>query len=171
MFEVIVFLVLVLLVFLVLIGVSIWQEKKTILVLNEKISSLNKQMNIAKRRFLQGKITKSVFDLIVEDLQTELYSAELALLRLTKGVPKRVGAKTDEIMARLDKPTKHKRSLVEKILSETELIREELALLESRLFKNEIKQSVYNKIVFEKEAELILKEKELMDVVLKAKIK
>ena len=53
-------------------------------------------------------------------------------------------------MARLDKPTKHKRSLVEKILSETELIREELALLESRLFKNEIKQSVYNKIVFEK---------------------
>ena len=79
MFEVIVFLVLVLLVFLVLIGVSIWQEKKTILVLNEKISSLNKQMDIAKRRFLQGKITKSVFDLIVEDLKQN-FIPELALL-------------------------------------------------------------------------------------------
>lgn len=170
MIEVIIFLVLVLLVFLILIGYSVWQERKTILILNEKISSLNQQTDIAKRRFLQGKIKKNVFDLIIEDLQTELYSTELLLFRFSKGVSKKVSAKTDEIMDRMDKPTKHRRAMVEKILSETELIREELVLLENRLFKHEMKQSVFDKLVFEKEAELILKEKELMDIVLKSKI-
>lgn len=167
MLEVIIFLILVLIVFLILIGSFVWQDKKNVLLLNEKISSLNQQINIANRRFSQGKISKNVFELIVDGLQTELYSAELMLFRLSKGSSKKVSAKTDEIMFKIDKPTRHKRAIVENILSKTELIREELVILEGKLFKHEIKQSVFNKLVLDKEAELILKEKELMDVVLK----
>lgn len=165
MIEVIVFLVLVLIVFVVLLGFSVWQDKKSIANLNEKVASLNQQISIAQRRFMQGKIKKNVFDLILDDLESELYSTELLLFRSQKSASVSVKSKTDEIISKLDKPTKHRRALVESILSETELIREELALLEGKLFKHEIKQSVFDKLVREKESELIRKEKELMDVV------
>ena len=165
MIEVFVFLFLVLLVFIILIGVSTWQDKRNFVLLNEKVSSLNQQISIAKRRFMQGKIKKNVFELIQDDLESELYSAELSLFRSKKGASLSAKTKTEEIMSKLDKPTKHRRQLVEKILSETELIREELALIEGKLFKHEMKQSVFDKLVREKEYELIKKEKELMDVV------
>lgn len=165
MIEVIVFLVSVLLVFVILIGFSAWQDKKNIFSLNEKVSSLNQQISIAKRRFMQGKIKNNVFELILDDLEGDLYSTELLLFRLKKSGSVSVKTKTDEIMSKLDKPTKHRRQLLEKILAETELIREELALLEGKLFKHEMKQSVFDKLVREKEYELIKKEKELMDVV------
>jgi len=165
MIEVIVLLVLVLLVFVILIGISAWQDKKNIFLLNEKVSSLNQQISIAKRRFMQGKIKNNVFELILDDLEGDLYSTELLLFRLKKSNSVSVKTKTDEIMSKLDKPTKHRRQLLEKILAETELIREELALLEGKLFKHEMKQSVFDKLVREKEYELIRKEKELMDVV------
>jgi hypothetical protein len=168
MIEVLVFLALVLLVFVILLGLSVWREKNSINSLNEKVSSLNQQILIAQRRFMQGKIKKPVFELILEDLESELYSTELMLFRSQKSSSISVKPKTDEIMSKLDKPTKHRRQLVESILSETELIREELALLEAKLFKHEIKQSVFDKLVRKKESELIRKEKELMDVVLNA---
>ena len=165
MLEVISFLILVLIAFVILLGFSVWQDKRNLALLNERISSLNQQISIAKRRFMQGKIKKNVFDLIIDDLESELYSAELLLFRMKKSASISVKSKTDEIMSKLDKPTKHRRQLVEKILSDTELIREELALLEAKLFKHEINQSVFDKLVREKESELIRKEKELMDVV------
>lgn len=165
MIEVFAFLILVLIVFVILIGVSVWQDKRNVASLNERVSSLNQQIAIAKRRFMQGKIKNNVFELIQDDLESELYSTELMLFRLKKGNSVSVKTKTDEIMSRLDKPTKHRRQLVEKILLETELIREELALIEGKLFKHEIKQNVFDKLVQQKEYELIKKEKELMDVV------
>ncbi len=165
MLEVLAFLFLVLLVFVILIGLSTWQDKRNITSLNERVSSLNQQIAIAKRRFMQGKIKNNVFELIQDDLESELYSTELMLFRLKKESSASVKTKTDEIMSKLDKPTKHRRQLVEKILSETELIREELALIEGKLFKHEIKQNVFDKLVQEKEYALIKKEKELMDVV------
>lgn len=165
MIEVIAFLILVLLAVVILLGLSVWQDRRNVALLNERVSSLNQQIGIAKRRYMQGKIKNSVFEMIQEDLESELYSAELALFKLKKGSSISVKAKTDEIMSKLDKPTKHRRQLVEKILLETELIREELALLEGKLFKHEIKQNVFDRLAREKEFELIKKEKQLMDVV------
>jgi len=165
MIEVLAFLVLVLLVFVVLIGFSVWQDKRNINTLNERVSSLTQQISIAKRRYMQGKIKNSVFELIQDDLESELYSTELMLFRIKKTSSVSVKSKTDEIMSKLDKPTKHRRQLLEKILAETELIREELALIEGKLFKHEMKQSVFDRLVREKEYDLIKKEKELMDVV------
>ena len=165
MIEVVTFLILIFLVFVILIGLSVWQDKKNIVSLNERVSSLTQQISIAKRRFMQGKIKNNIFELIIDDLESELYSTELLLFRIKKGNSISVKTKTDEIMSKLDKPTKHRRQLLESILSETELIREELALIEGKLFKHEMKQSVFDKLVRTKEFELIKKEKELMDVV------
>lgn len=168
MLEVFVFLILVLLVFVVLIGASVWRDKKSVIELNEKISSLKQQIAISKRRYMQGKIKSNVFELIQDDLESELYSTELLLFRTKKIDSVSVKSKTDQIMSKLDLPTKHRRQLVEKILFETELIREELALIEGKFFKHEMKQSVFDKLIREKEYSLIKKEKELMDVVSKA---
>ena len=168
MLEVVVFLILVFLAFVLLLGFTFWQDKRNLYLLNEKIASLKQQIAISKRRYMQGKIKSNVFELIQDDLESELYQNELLLFRTKKSDSLSVKSKTDLIMSKLDLPTKHRRQLVEKILLETELIREELALIEGKLFKHEMKQSVFDKLVREKEFELIKKEKELMDVVSKA---
>jgi len=45
-----------------------------------------------------------------------------------------------------------------------------MSLLEAKLLKREIKDSVFEKLIKERESEIIKKEKELMDVVFKGLI-
>ncbi len=166
MFEAIVLVLVVVVLVLVLFAYSSLRDKRLFLDTERSIVSARERLKIAERRFRQGKMNKGVFDSIADDLEGELYSAELLLFRLKKYNEISVDTKATLIVQKLDRPTKYRRSKIESILRETELIRHEMSLLEAKLLKREIKDSVFEKLIKERESEIIKKEKELMDVVI-----
>ncbi|MFA6269312.1 MAG: hypothetical protein WCW13_04180 [archaeon] len=168
MFEEIIFVLLVLIVMVGVFGYSSYRDRRTVKEAELAAVSAKEKIHIAERKFMQGKIRKPVFELILDELEEELISAELVLFRFKKRGSFSVEDKVLEVVAKLDKPTKHRRALVEKILISAELIRQEVSLLEGKLMKHEIKQSVFEKLIKDKEHELIRKEKELTDIVIKS---
>ncbi|MFA5125527.1 MAG: hypothetical protein WC462_00810 [archaeon] len=145
-----------------------YRDKLLLSQAEKRIVSVKEKIKIAERKFMQGKLKKSVFDSLVEDLEEELFSEECVLLRLKKASVFSSKDKVSEVVAKLDKPTKHRKARVEKILKEIELLRSEMSLLESKFLKREIKQSVFEKMIKKKESEMIQKEKELSDIVVEA---
>ncbi|VVB74586.1 Uncharacterised protein [uncultured archaeon] len=127
--------------------------------------SAQQRIKIAERRFMQGKIKKSVFDALLDDLEQELISAELILFRFQKLPDVSVVEKMGEVVLKLGKSTQYRKSKISRILMETELLRAEMGLLEGKLLRHEIKQSVFERLIKQKELVLIKKEKELMDVI------
>jgi len=127
--------------------------------------SAQERIKIAERRFMQGKIKKSVFDALLDDLEQELVSAELILFRFRKLPDVSVGEKMGEVVLKLGKSTQYRKSKISRILMETEMLRQEMGLLEGKLLRHEIKQAVFERLIKQKELVLIKKEKELMDVI------
>jgi hypothetical protein len=142
------------------------KEKAIYLAAERTVVSAKERLKIAERRYRQGKMNKSVFDSIADDLESELYSAELQIFRMKTFGQITVDTKATLIVQKLDKPTNHRKSKIESILRETEIIRHEMSLLEAKLLKREIKETVFEKLIKERESEIIKKEKELMDVVI-----
>jgi|GEM_PF-1151191 len=161
-------LLLVLLVVLLFTLIIFYYSRKQVWMLasaQRMMVSAQEQIKIAERRFMQGKIKKSVFDALLDDLEQELISAELILFRFRKLPVISVEDKIGEVVLKLGKSTQYRKSKIQRILTETELLREEMGLLESKLLRREIKQSVFEKLIKQKELLLIKKEKELMDVI------
>jgi hypothetical protein len=148
---------------------SFLREKNFVDSARLSIVSARERLRIAERKFMQGKIKRSVFDSIVDDLEEELYSSELILFRFNKPFDVSLSDKVSLVMQKMDSVSKRKRKRVESILRETELIRHELDLLEAKLLKHEIKQSVFERLVKKKEFELIKKERELTNLVLRSR--
>jgi len=169
MLEVLFLVAIVLLVILLIFGFSLHREKKLAEDIEREIVSAKDRIKIAERKFMQGKIKKSVFDLILDDLEGELLSAEMALFRIKRSSEVSIGDKALMILSKIDKPTKHRKAGIEKLLKETELLRVEMSMLEGKLLKREINQSVFEKLIKEKESQMIQKEKDLMDIVASAK--
>ena len=168
MLEVIVFVAVVILILVLSAGYYSLKDKMAAGNAQLQIKNAEEKLKIAERKFMQGKIKKSVFDSIVDDIEEEMLSAEMALLRITKSKELSVEEKTLEIMKQIERPTKHRMTQVQKILEETEILRKEMSMLEGKLLKREIKQSVFEKLVKEKETEMIKKENDLMDIVAKS---
>jgi len=169
MLEVLFLVAIVLLVILLIFGFSMHREKKLAEDIEREIVSAKDRIKIAERKFMQGKIKKSVFDSLLDDLEGELLSAEMALFRVKRSSEVSIGDKALMILSKIDKPTKHRKAGIEKLLKETELLRVEMSMLEGKLLKREINQSVFEKLIKEKESQMIQKEKDLMDIVASAK--
>lgn len=165
MLEIVIFVVIVIVVIVTIFIFSSFRGKAEITIYEDKVSSAKDRIKIAERRFMQGKIKKSVFESLMQELEEDLLSAEMYLLRLKKSDSLSVSNKSAQIVAKISRPTRRKERIIESILKETELLRLEMSLLEGRFLKREIKQSVFENLIKKKERELIQKEKELMDVV------
>ena len=165
MIEVLVFVFLVLIVLVGIFAYSSYSEKKAILDAENQVVSAKERLKIAERKFMQGKIKKSVFESLIDDIEEELLLAELALFRLKNYPEVSITEKASQVFLKMDRPTKYRKIRIEKILTETELIRNEISILEGKFMKHEIKQSVFERLIKTKEDLMIRKEKELMDVV------
>jgi hypothetical protein len=165
MFEEIVFVILVLVVIVGIFGYSSYSERRMLKDAQRNALSAKEKIRIAERKFMQGKLRKSVFEMILTELEEELISAELVLFRFRNRNFVSVENKVEQIVKKLARPTKHRQALVGKILRETELLRMEKSLLEGKLLKHEISQPVFERVVKNKESQLIKKEKELADIV------
>ena len=164
MLEIIIF-VLVVIIVILLISLYSMRNSFSVDALLFRISSAKDRLAIAQRRFMQGKIKERVFNSLAGDIEEEITSGELLLYRLRKSGSVEVSDKVDKLLAVLSKPTPHRRSRINSILKETELIRHEMGLLEAKFLKREITESVFEKMIVKKEAQLISREKALTDII------
>ena len=164
MLEVVFFVIVVLLVIISLFGFSSYAERKMLKEAEISIAQNRDRIRIAERKFMQRKIKKSVFDNILEDLEEQILLAEMNIFRLKKPSSVSINEKAQEIFLKLAHPTNHKKKMIEGILKETEFLRDEMSLLEGRLMKREIREAVFEKMIKEKEKEMIEKERKLIDL-------
>jgi hypothetical protein len=167
MIEVIVLILLVMIAISIVFSYSSFRERMLFSEASMSAISAREKIKIAEKKYMGGKLKKSVFDALLDELEEELISAELIIFRLKRSSAFPSENKSEEIMAQVANPTKYKKSVVQKILRQADLLRQEMSLLEAKLLKREIKESVFEKLIKDRERELIRKEKELMDIISK----
>ena len=162
MYEVVGLLLLVAAVFFAFFMYNYTREGRVALEQEKRINFARDKLKLAEKRYFQGKIKKEVFDAVLDDLQAELAEAELVLFRMRKSREISVEDKTVALLDRVTKPTKHRRAKIARLLFETELLRSEVSLLEGKLMKRELRQSTFQRLMREKENDMLSKESELV---------
>lgn len=165
MLEVVSFVLLVVLIILIWVYYLLSRESAVVAQLGEQIELTRSKLRLAERKFLQRKISKNVFDSLISGFESDLVSLELERAALSRPVSKSAARKAEEILERLPNPPKRLRVKVASLLKETEALRHEMAVLESKLLKHEIREAVFEKLMTVKESELIRAESELLRVV------
>jgi uncharacterized membrane protein len=165
MLEVVLLVLLVVVLFVIVFGYSSYQNDARIRRAQAEVISARDRLEIAERKFMQGKIKRAVFDSLVNDLEGELVSAELVLFRNNKSSEPSIVSTPKELLDKLSSQSKYKKAQAQHILKEIDLINSELGLLESKFLKRELKQSVFEELVKKKESLLIKKENELMKII------
>lgn len=162
----IVFLVVFALVFFIVYNSS-W-ESRIIIQKESMLGIARERLEIANKRYMQGKIKKEIFEDLKLDLEEEIFLFELEIYRLKKLHTLEIEDKLEAIVKKIIHPTKHRRIQIAHLLTETELIRKEMKYLESKFLKREISEKLFKKIIKKKEAELISFENDIIHVVKKA---
>ncbi len=129
------------------------------------ISEDKQKMKIAERKFMQGKMRKEVFEPLSEEMSVKVLEKELELFKIKKSSEVSIKAKLEQLVEKMSSPNKYKKSKLEKLLKESEIIRSQMSFLESRLLKREIKQHVFEYLIKKKEMEMIDKENEVLKII------
>jgi hypothetical protein len=129
------------------------------------ISEDKQKMKIAERKFMQGKMRKEVFEPLSEEMSVKVLEKELELFKIKKSSEVSIKAKLGQLVEKMSSPNKYKKSKLEKLLKESEIIRSQMSFLESRLLKREIKQHVFEYLIKKKEMEMIDKENEILKII------
>jgi len=162
MYEVLGLLLLVFAAFFAVFMYNYTREGRITIEQEKRINFAKDKLRLAEKRYFQGRIKKEVFDAVLDDLEVELAGAELALFRLRKAREISVEDKTVALLDKVTKPTKHRRARIARLLFETELLRSEVSLLEAKLMKREFRQSTFQRLMREKENEMLEAESELV---------
>lgn len=132
---------------------------KNIIAEKEQLLLINKdKLRVTEKKFLQGKIKEPVFFQLKEKLEIEIVLIELEIFRLNKTGFIFVEEKLKKLLNKLKKPTKFKKAKLKSLLSDLEFIKKEMDFVEKRLLKKEIMNSSFEKLIQQKENEMIEKE-------------
>jgi hypothetical protein len=166
MIEVI-FLVLVLFALIAIFWFITYKEDKTTLIsfFEKEIVDDKQKLVIAERKFMQGKIRKEVFEPLSGDMEREMLEKELEIFRIKREKNVSIKDKLSQLVEKMAHPTNYKKLKLEKLLKESEIIRQEMSYLESKLLKREIKQTVFEFLIRKKEMEMIDKENEIIKII------
>ena len=128
----------------------------------QELSAQKDKLKIAEKKFLQGKMNKNIFEKIRNDLEYEnvLLELEIEIARRTNF--ERVEEKVKQLFSKFKKPTKYKRTKLKRMIGESESVRTELKIIEKKLLRNEISQETFEKLVQEKEKEMVDKETKIV---------
>jgi len=164
MIELILIFVIVLLVLLLFVYIM---QSESILVLEKEkaIARTEKMLKLAEKKFMKGKIKRDVFEEIQNDLLAEKMNLEFELSTINRVQNFDVTFKAETLVERSVHPTRHKKLIIRKLLEDTEQLRSELGTIEKRFLRHEIKESVFRKLIKEKESQLIRKESEIIELV------
>jgi len=164
MIEFILIFVVVLLILLLF--VYIMQSESILLLEKERaIERVEKMLKIAEKKFMKGKIKREVFEELQNDLLAEKINLEFELKSISRAERIDVTVKADTLTKRSVNPTRHKKLTIRRLLEDTERLRAELGEIEKRFLRHEIKESVFRKLIKEKESQLIRKESEIVELV------
>jgi len=163
MFEVLLLIGIVVILFVAFFAYNFSLEGRVVVDQEQKIAFIKDKLKLAEKKFFQGKIKKPVFDSLLDDLEAELATAELVLFRMKKSREISVEDKTVALLDNMTSPSRHRKMKISRLLFQTELLKSEINLLEAKLMKRELKESVFRKLVKEKESEMISSESELID--------
>jgi len=159
-------LILVIILVIILFFSYIMQSENILIIEKEKaILRTEKMLKIAEKKFLKGKIKKDMFEDIQDDLSAEKINLEFELRTIKRAEEIDVSAKTETLNERSNNPSRHRKLSIKKLLEKTELLRHEMGAVEKRFLKHEIKESVFRKVIKEKEAQLIRIESEIIELV------
>lgn len=131
----------------------------------QEIIDDKQKLLIAERKFMQGKIRKEVFEPLSGDMERQMMEKELEIFRIKKENTVSIKDKFLQLTEKMKHPTNYKKLKLEKLLKESEIIRQEMSFLESKLLKREIKQSVFEFLIRKKEMEMIDKENEIIKII------
>ncbi|MCX6803003.1 MAG: hypothetical protein NTY48_00335, partial [Candidatus Diapherotrites archaeon] len=135
------------------------------LELETSVHSAQERLLIAERKFMQGKLKRSVFESLRSMIEEEMLLAEMSLFRLKKASNISVSTKAKRLVEVSGSLSRRKETKVRSILKETELLRSQMGLLEARFLKRSISEYVFEKLITNKESELIKKERELSNLI------
>jgi len=142
-------------------------QSESILILEKEraIRSVEKMLKIAEKKFMHGKISRDLFEELHDELLAEKINLEFELNSIKRVEKVDVKIKADLLVERSSNPSRHKKLLIKKLLEQTERLRIEMGIVEKRFLKHEIKEAVFRKMMKEKEAQLIRKESEIIEIV------
>jgi hypothetical protein len=163
----VVFLVLVLFLLIGIFWFASYKKNRSeqVLLFEQEITDDKQKIKIAERRFLQGKIRKEVFEPLSNEMERGMIEKELEVFKIKRESEVSIKDKLTQIIEKMSNPTRYKKLRLEKLLKESEMIRQEMSFLESKLLKREIKQNVFEFLIKKKEIELIDKENEVIKLV------
>jgi len=160
-----VFVVVILLILLLMFAYMMQSESILIVEKERAIRRIEKMLKIAEKKFMKGKMKKEVFEELRDDLHTEQLNLEFELQSIRRVEDTAIAIKTDQLMQRTASPSRHKKLELKNLLGETEVIRGEMELIERKFLKHDIKESVFRKMMKEKETQLLRKESEIIEIV------
>ena len=161
------FILILIVVLIVLLLFAYFMKSENILILEKEraIGRVEKMLKIAEKKFMHGKIKKELFEDLQDDLLAEKMDLEFELNSIKRAESIDVTHKAERLVERASNPSRHKKMAINKLLQETEQLREEMGIVERRFLKHGIKETVFRRLMKEKEAQLIRKESEVIELV------
>jgi hypothetical protein len=138
-----------------------------VLELEKELVYDKQKLKIAERKYMQGKIKKDIFDPLLDDIESDVTEKELEIYKYKKMGEVSTKEKLKELLSRMDRPTGFKKAQLEKLIKESESLRSEMGMLEAKLMKREINESVFRKMIQKKEKEMITIESDIIKLISK----
>jgi hypothetical protein len=159
-------LILVVILVIILFFSYLMQSESILIVEKEKaILRSEKMLKLAEKKFFKGRIKKALFEEIQDDLLAEKINLEFELKSIQQAQRVDVSVKTEALAKKSNNPSRHKKLVIKKLLEKTETLRQEMGAVEKRFLRHEIKESVFRKLMKDKEAQLIRVESEIIEIV------
>lgn len=137
---------------------------ESIVIKQQKISLAKEKLNIAEKKYMQGKIKEKIFEKLKYDLQYEIVSNKLSIIKIKKEEAS-IKPKLKKILNKLKRKTKHKKVTLNRLLTQVDVVKKQLSVLDSMFMKRAITEDVYNAVAEEKENQLISLEADILKIV------
>lgn len=162
--EWIFFVVAVIIILLIAFHFSYSDEERLIRQIKKRISMITSKRKLAEKRYMKREISKSLFDALDDELQSEKSKQELLIVRMKVEKDLPLEENLSKVLGHIDAPTQRLRAETKPLVKEISTIEKELEFLERKVLRKRITERVFEKLAKEKQLELIQKEAELFEI-------
>ena len=143
---------------------SFSDEERLIRQIKKRISTISAKRKLAEKRFLKREISKSLFDALDDEFQSEQSKQEMLIVRMKVAKDLPIEDNITKFLSHVETPTQRLRAETKPLVKEISALEKELEFLERKLLRKKITERVFEKLAKEKQLELIQKEAELFEL-------
>jgi hypothetical protein len=158
------FVLIVIIVLLIAFHFSFSSEERLIRQIKKRIYTVTNKRKLVEKRFMKREISKSLFDALEEELQSEQSEQELLIVRMKVEKDLPIREKFAHFIEQVESPTQRLRAETKPLIKEISAIHKELEFLENKLLTKKINENVFEKLAKQRQLELIQKEAELFEI-------